>query len=891
MSRRCGSRSSAAAFPATPTAEHRRYRSTYWSVVAALTVWLVAAGATSTASGSPTEVSSEIELKRAWENPRTRAISLERDIFLRACRRGSPIRESSRPLRLNGNGHTIRQTCFEKRILRQDGTGFLELNNVTLTRGGNDGPGAAVTTRGEIVIKDSEVTENLAEEPGGAIFSQRRATIIRSVITGNLANDDGGGVYARRGGIEVYDSIISNNLVDGSGGALGSTGDILVVRSHVDGNTTDGDGGALYTDEDGDVTVIDSTVDGNTADGPGGAIFTLEGDVTVINSTVNGNRADDRGGAISGEADVTVINSTIARNAAFAHVGGGIWARSDLFVTNSTISHNYAEGQGGGVLAAGVVGLVTSTVADNVAPVAADVGAGSRLKAFGSVIGPPDPEPVGGQIQPIGPSCRASRPESFGYNFVADPSCGLNGPGDVIGTSPMLAPHLAENGGPGETRMPQPGSPVLDWIPAGACGFVPFGYSLEGEQHLEQFGIDPLAPVSTDQRGVSRPQGPGCDVGAVEREASAPAVARRPSMAALARTLDRIERMIERMERTADRWDRWTKCVSELPVSEYGDPDHRFGFAYDERDGTGLDLRPALAIDRRNYGGRRRPNMVLFAFSRRKGCGSLGTEPTQPGTPGAPGTADPAKLPRSHPPARRTSLGALESRFEDLERREARLEKMSEQFDEWESCLSWVPVTEYGDPEGRFGYVYQEEGGKRGYRPALAIDRSEWDDPDYMFLGGELSRVHLRGGDETDAPPPATPGTALQYCNDEPGEQVDRPDASGPVEPIERDTPRGDRLEDLNQDIDSFLEDVTDLGEPVEEFDTFDQCMHLIGVAENGSPSGSYGYSYGESGRLRPAFAMDMRGFHEPEYDLLAHPGEEPPSIECNEDAGGLFTN
>ena len=86
----------------------------------------------------------------------------------------------------------------------------------------------------------------------------------------------------------------------------------------------------------------------------------------------------------------------------------------------------------------------------------------------------------------------------------------------------MLAPHLADNGGRGETRMPQPGSPVLDWIPAGACGFVPFGYSLEGEQHLEQFGIDPLAPVSTDQRMVSRPQGPGCDVGAVELEVATP---------------------------------------------------------------------------------------------------------------------------------------------------------------------------------------------------------------------------------------------------------------------------------------------------------------------------------------------------------------------------------
>jgi hypothetical protein len=586
---------------------------------------------------------------------------------------------------------------------------------------------------------------------------------------------------------------------------------------------------------------------------------------------------------------VTVIGSTIARNAAFAHVGGGIWARSDLFVTNSTISHNYAEGQGGGVLAAGVVGLVNSTVADNVAPVGADVGAGSRLKAFGSVIGPPDPEPVGGQIQPIGPSCRVSRPESFGYNFVSDTSCGLDGPSDVIGTNPLLAPHLADNGGRGETRIPQPGSPVLDWIPAGACGFVPFGYSLEGEQHLGQFGIDPLAPITADQRGVARPQGAGCDVGAVEVATGAPSDRPQSTRGSLERKLDRIERMIERMERTADRWDRWAKCISEVPVSEYGDPDHRNGFLYDDRDGSGVDRRPALAIDRKT----RRPNLVLFEFSRGKGCRGLGTEPTQPGTPGAPGTADPARLVSAQPASRQASLGALERKFGGLEQREARLERMSEQFDEWESCLSWVPVTEYGDPERRFGYLYLGSGGVKGYRPALAIDRSEWDDPDYMFLGGELSRVQLRhrGGDEpTDSPPPP-PGLDLHDCNDEPGEAVDRPTASRPATGVARDTVEADRLDDLQQELDSFLEDVEDLGEPVEEFDTFDQCMHLIGVAQHGGGSGVSGYAYGNRGLLKPALAMDMRGLKAPQHEFLAFPGEEPPSIECNEDAGGLFTN
>jgi hypothetical protein len=464
----------------------------------------------------PVSVNTESELRAAWGNPSVTAIDVTANVFLRACELGDPMRESERPILLDGHGHTLRQTCFEKRLLRQDGTGFVELRNVTLTRGGSDGPGAAVTTRGEIKVVDSKVHQNLAEEPGGGIMSQRRATIVRSIITGNLANDDGGGVYARRGGVQVFDSIVNANLVDGSGGAIGSTGDILVVRSHVDGNTTDGDGGALYADEDGDITVIDSTVDGSTADGPGGAIWGLEGDITVVNSTINGNRADDRGGAIGGEADVMVINSTIVRNAAVAHVGGGVWSRSDVFIVNSTISDNYAEGVGGGVFAAGTVGLVKSTVMDNIAPVAANIGAGERLDAFGSIIGPANAEPTGGQVQPTSRNCQVPSARSFGYNLASDASCGLNAATDIVGAQDPMVGELAQNGGLGETRHPQPGSPALDRIPAADCSFGPFGDVYEGEQHVQGLIADRLAIATMDQRGVPRPQGPACDIGAVE---------------------------------------------------------------------------------------------------------------------------------------------------------------------------------------------------------------------------------------------------------------------------------------------------------------------------------------------------------------------------------------
>jgi hypothetical protein len=881
------------------------------ALLCGLAMWLGAASGAA-AARVPAEVRTEAQLRKAWENPRTRAIELREDIVLRACRSGEPIRESAWPLTLDGNGHELRQTCFERRLLRQDGTGFLVLENVTLTRGGSDGPGAAVTTRGEIVLENARVTQNLAEEPGGGVFSQRRATVIDSVIVGNLANDDGGGVYARRGGIQVFDSIVSSNLVDGSGGALGSTGDILVVRSHIDGNTTDGDGGAIYTDEDGDVTVIDSTVDGSTADGPGGAIFTLDGDVTIVGSRLNGNRADDRGGAISAEADLTVINSTIARNAAVAHVGGGIWSRDDTFITNSTIANNYAEGQGGGILAAGSLGLVNSTVVDNTAPVAANLGVGEDLRAFGSIIGPADTAPGGGQVRPTETNCQLSSATSFGFNVVSDDSCKLDHPDDVVDEGDPLLGGLAHNGSIGESQLPLPGSPVLDLIPPDECGFSPFGHDLEGEQHLGQFGIDPLAPIEVDQRGVDRPQGAGCDVGAVELAAGEAAAApgsarswaafadvrsdavlpsgapterlvvpretrassRAPQGRTVKRKVERIERMVERMEPIARRFKRFMACTSPVRVSEYGDQDHRFGYGYDERDGAGLDRRPALAVHR---GGRKRSDYRFLNFAIRPKCRS---ETTHYGTPESPGTADPARASERSADQSlraRSSTADLQKRLNNLERRAERLDRMSERFDEWESCLSWVPVTEYGDPAGGFGFLFGGKGATPSYRPALAVDTSPWDDPDYMLLA--FAR--------RDRP------FVDRECRNEPGESVDRAVvwAAGVGA---RHAGSDDVRDDLRQDADALLRTVSDLGEPVEEFDTFDQCVYTLGVSQYGRDSrmkGSKkpGYLYGR--RRRAAFAIDIRGFDTARYQFLAFPGEEPPSIECNEDAGGLFTN
>lgn len=96
-----------------------------------------------------------------------------------------------------------------------------------------------------------------------------------------------------------------------------------------------------------------------------------------------------------------------------------------------------------------------------------------------------------------------------------------------------------------------------------------------------------------------------------------------------------------------------------------------------------------------------------------------------------------------------------------------------------------------------------------------------------------------------------------------------------------------DRVEELQEEIDSLIEEVEDLQEPVAEFELFDQCMYLIGATQYGRRGGPSGYVFGAGARLRwPALALDIRGFDAPQYQFLAFPAEEPPSIECNEDSG-----
>ena len=62
------------------------------------------------------------------------------------------------------------------------------------------------------------------------------------------------------------------------------------------------------------------------------------------------------------------------------------------------------------------------------------------------------------------------------------------------------------------------------------------------------------------------------------------------TVADLEKRANSLEKRIEAMEVTADRYAEWKTCVSLVPVNEVGDEDNRFGYNYDERDGTQADL-------------------------------------------------------------------------------------------------------------------------------------------------------------------------------------------------------------------------------------------------------------------------------------------------------------
>jgi len=247
------------------------------------------------------------------------------------------------------------------------------------------------------------------------------------------------------------------------------------------------------------LTVSGISVTGGFVQGEGGGILSA-GPLTVSDSSFYGNVADPsnvgEGGAIRATNTLAITGSTLANN--LAYNGGAIEANGNTTtISDTTISGNRAgniteNGDGGGIdLGFGSLTITNSTIADNIEYAGSGEGGGINGPATlnntiltGNLAydagNPTDP--------PVVDNCNGAE-TSVGHNVENGTTCGLNGPGDQQ-ADPLLGP-LQDNGGPTDTRGLQPGSPAID--------------------HGDNSGCP-----ATDQRGVARPQGASCDVGAYE---------------------------------------------------------------------------------------------------------------------------------------------------------------------------------------------------------------------------------------------------------------------------------------------------------------------------------------------------------------------------------------
>jgi hypothetical protein len=261
----------------------------------------------------------------------------------------------------------------------------------------------------------------------------------------------------------------------GGGGGICNIDDLVLEDSSVTGNAVNianaggasaVGGGGLYNNGNG-VTIRRSSISGNT--------------VTVGNVF----RAAGGGGIFDNGDGPATENSTIANNhltvnsaTGDRHGGGGVYLNGPLGTfTSSTIAGNVVAGavptSGGNVWDDGAQALFTnSIVANGSAPTNAN------CDGFGATF------------------------QTGGGNLESASTCGFGSGTDKPNTNPLLA-ALTNNDGPTDTMALLAGSPAID---AGLVGCP-----------------------ATDQRGVARPQGASCDIGAFETAGSAAPPAPVPS--------------------------------------------------------------------------------------------------------------------------------------------------------------------------------------------------------------------------------------------------------------------------------------------------------------------------------------------------------------------------
>jgi hypothetical protein len=348
----------------------------------------------------------------------------------------------------------------------------VELRRMTVAGAGDDDMRGAIWNGGTLALSGVTVTDNDAY-PALANAAVGTLTLTNSSVSGNR----GRGIE-NYGTLGLVDSVVSDNAVwNGAGGIL-NNGTATLTNSTVSGNSGSA-GGGIHNAERATLTLVRSTVSGNSSRNRGAGIDN-QGVLNLTESTVSWNTADGAGGGIDNSGTMEAESSTVFRNVA-RWEGGGVNSRGSSSLTNSTISENTSGGTGEGAglhnHSNATLTLVSCTVSDN---------SGKAISG--------DSAPTLRNTLVQG-ECTYDSVTSLGGNLESPgDTCRLDAPSDLTGvpTAELSLATLQDNGGPTFTQRPRAGSAAIDVIEPDEC------------------------EVTTDQRGVSRPQGPRCDVGAVE---------------------------------------------------------------------------------------------------------------------------------------------------------------------------------------------------------------------------------------------------------------------------------------------------------------------------------------------------------------------------------------
>jgi hypothetical protein len=250
----------------------------------------------------------------------------------------------------------------------------------------------------------------------------------------------------------------------------------------------------------GTVTISGVTITGahEALEDAGGIEIEGSSDVTLENVSVSGNtvKGSYDAGAIetSPGSTLAIEASTIASNVGYN--GGALWIGGTAVITNSTIAGNRAgsktrNGEAGAIdNGGGSITLLNDTIAGN--ECFDGSGCGGAILGDATAKNTIIAENLAGNehSEEVVTSNCSSAITSTGPNLENGGECDFAAHGGLSNTNPMLGP-LSNNGGETETEAPLAGSPAID---AGTNIGCP----------------------ATDQRGVARPQGATCDIGAYE---------------------------------------------------------------------------------------------------------------------------------------------------------------------------------------------------------------------------------------------------------------------------------------------------------------------------------------------------------------------------------------